>query len=66
MVVGGYQKACRACGGVVDCLAHLGVDQFDDGADDMARGAELAQLARLFDLAQHMNAHKNKGVCPSS
>ena len=26
----------------------------DDGADDVARRAELAQLARLLDLAQHV------------
>ena len=54
MLVGGDQKAGGAGGGVIDRLADLRIHQIDDGADDVARRAELAEFAGLLDLAQHM------------
>ena len=52
VVVGRDQEAGRPGGRVVDGLADLGIDDLDDGADDVARRAELAQLARLLDLLE--------------
>ena len=43
MVPGGDQKAGRSGGWVIDGFADAGIDQLDDGADDVARGAELAE-----------------------
>ncbi len=48
--------------GVVDRVADLRVDHLDDGADHVARRAELAQLAGLLDLAQHMLEEVALGV----
>jgi hypothetical protein len=62
MVVGGDQEARRAGRRVVDGFADLGVDDFDDGADDVARRAELAQFAGLLDLPQHMLEQVALGV----
>ena len=62
MVVGGDQEARGAGGRVVDGLADLRVDDLDDGADDVARRAELAELARLLDLLQHMLEQVALGV----
>ena len=54
MVIGRDQEPGGPGGGVIDRLADARVDELDDGADDMARRAELAKLARLFRLAQDM------------
>ena len=54
VVVRADQEPRRAGGGVVDGLAEAGIDQLHQGTDDVARRAELAQLAGLADLAQHM------------
>ncbi len=52
MLVGGDEKPGGAGGGVVNRLADPRIDQRDDGADDVARRAELAEFAGLLDLAQ--------------
>ena len=62
MVVGRDQEARRAGRRVVDRLADLRVDHPHDGADDVARRAELAQLARLLDLPEHMLEQVALGV----
>ena len=54
MVPRADQEARRPCGRVVDHLADAGIDQPDQGPDDVARRAELAEFARLPYLAQHM------------
>ena len=41
MFVSGDQESGGAGGRVINRLADLRIDQIDDGADDMARGAEL-------------------------
>ena len=65
VVVRRHQEARGAGGRVVDGLADLGVDHLDDGADHMPRRAELAQLAGLLDLPQHMleQVALRVGVC---
>ena len=62
MVPGADQKPRRARGRVADRLADLRIDQPHQGADDMARGAELAEFARLPDLAQHVLEQVALGV----
>jgi hypothetical protein len=62
VVVGGHQEAGRAGSRVVDGFADLGVDHLDDGADDVARRAELAQFAGLLDLPQHVLEQVALGV----
>ena len=52
MVPRADQEARRACRRIVDRLADPRIDQTDECADDMARRAELAELARLPDLAR--------------
>ena len=54
MVVGADQEAGGAGGRVVDGLAEARIDELHHGPDDVARRAELAKLARLPDLAQHV------------
>ena len=54
MVVGGYQESRCSGGRVIYCLADPGVDILHDGADDVARGAELAQFTGLADLFEDM------------
>ena len=51
MVVGADQESGGAGGRVVDGLAEAGIDELHHGADDVAGRAELAELARLPDLA---------------
>src|SRR5688500_13829594 len=54
MVVGRYQEASGAGGGVVDGFANLRIHHFDNGADDVSRCAELAQFTSLLNLAEDM------------
>ena len=54
MLIGRHQETGGAGGRVIDRLADFRIDQIDDGADDVTRGAELAEFAGLLDLAQHM------------
>ena len=62
VVVGRDQEAGGAGGRVVDGLADLRIDHRDDRADDVPRRAELAQLAGLLDLAQHVLEQVALGV----
>ena len=62
MVVGADQEACRAGSGIVDGFADPGIDEPDQGADDVARSAELAELAGLAYLAEHMLEQVALGV----
>ena len=45
------QESSRARRRVEDRLSDPWIDKLDHGTDDMARGAELPELARLPDLA---------------
>ena len=62
VVVGADQEPRRARRRVVDGLAQAGVHEPDHGPDDVARGAELPQLPRLPDLAQHVFEQVALGV----
>ena len=62
MLVCGHQKPGSAGGRVIDGLANFRVHQIDDGANDVARRAELAEFAGLFDLAQHVLEQVALGV----
>ena len=54
VVVSADEESGRTGGRVVDGLADSRIDKLDHGADDVAGRPELAQLARLPDLAEHV------------
>ena len=54
VVISPHQEAGRAGGRVVDGLAEAGVDELHHGPDDVAGRPELAELARLSDLTEHV------------
>ena len=56
------QEACRARRRVIDRLADPRIDQPHQCADDVARCAELAEFARLPDLAEHVLEQVALGV----
>ena len=62
MVPGADQESRRARRRIEDRLAGPRIDQPDDGADDVARRAELAEFAGLADLAQNMFEQVALGV----
>ena len=62
MIVGGDQESGRTGCGIIDRLAELRVDHADDGADDVTRGPELAELTRLLDLPQDVLEEVALGV----
>jgi hypothetical protein len=52
VLVGIQQKAGGTASGVADTVAELGIHQFADELDDVARRAELAVLAGAADFIQ--------------
>lgn len=52
ILVGIEQEAGGATGGVADVMAELGIHQFTDELDNVARGAELAVFAGAADLVE--------------
>ena len=57
------RKSGRARRRVKDRLPDPGIDKLDQGTDDMARRAKLAEFTRLPDLAQHMLEQVAFRVC---
>ncbi len=62
VVEDGGQKARRAGCRVVGGFADFRVEHGDDSADNVARGAELAEFASRLDLLQHMFEQVALGV----
>ena len=62
MVPGADEEARRPRRRIVDRLSNPGVDQPDQGADDVARRPELTEFARLPDLPEHMLEQVALGV----
>jgi len=49
------EEAAGATTGIIDRLAGFGIDRSDDGADDLARGKELAAIIALLAHAQQQS-----------